>query len=67
MNTQKVTPEQAYRIVDLYLHLEDKRIQTIADIMGFSYQTITRVIDEHIKEVPKSYYIYRQSKINSQQ
>lgn len=66
MNKRKVTPEQAHRIVDLFLHLKDKRMQTISDIMGFSYQTIALVIDKHINEVPKSYYIYRQSKINSQ-
>lgn len=66
MNTRKVTPEQAHRIVDLFLHLEDKRISKIGRIIGYSYQTVTRIIDNHINEVPKSYYTYVESKINSQ-
>ncbi|WP_298118074.1 hypothetical protein [Flavobacterium sp.] len=51
-------------VVDLFKHLKDKRISTIARIIGVTDITISKTIDIYYDSVPKQTHIYLESKIN---
>lgn len=61
-----ITLEQEKNIIDLFLHLKDKRLSTISRITGRSQMSISKIIDKYIElnELKKSYVVIIESKIN---
>ena len=61
-----ITLEQEKNIIDLFLHLKDKRLSTISRITGRSEMSISKIIDKYIQlnELKKSYIVIVESKLN---